>query len=219
MDKKVIQTTGGRLKDLRENRGLTQQKAADALGVSLSLYGRYERDVVLPSTLSLIAAADFYSVSIDFLLCRVDFTTGTIGRDIAQVTGLSDDAIKTLNHYHKAAGLEKIVRENLAGDTAPSAAYSLLANTVSFLLRPEHTVPNGSGLLHLIGQYIIADDMTLSEDLPPELHTPDHNGSGITFDTLELIRSALPNMILARLNEYRAERLKNRRKHKKQDAR
>ena len=60
------------LKFLRKTRGLTQQECADNLGVNLSSYQKYERSAgtVTPSIEALIKIADYYDISLDFLLGR-----------------------------------------------------------------------------------------------------------------------------------------------------
>lgn len=57
-----------RLRDLREDRDLTQQDLADLLKVSQTTYSRYESGALdIPST-SLIKLAKFYKTSVDYLL-------------------------------------------------------------------------------------------------------------------------------------------------------
>ena len=57
-----------RLRDLREDRDLTQQEPATLLKVSQTTYSRYESGVLdIPST-SLIKLAEFYKTSIDYLV-------------------------------------------------------------------------------------------------------------------------------------------------------
>ena len=61
-----------RLKDLREDRDLKQQQVADYLGITRSAYSNYEtgsREIPLAV---LMKAADFYQVSVDYLLGRTD---------------------------------------------------------------------------------------------------------------------------------------------------
>ena len=61
-----------RIRDLREDRYLKQQDLADYLNCSQVCYSRYEngqRDIPL-ETISKIA--DFYNVSVDYLLNRTD---------------------------------------------------------------------------------------------------------------------------------------------------
>ena len=60
------------IRDLREDRDLKQQDLADYLNCSQVCYSRYEngqRDIPL-ETISKIA--DFYNVSVDYLLNRTD---------------------------------------------------------------------------------------------------------------------------------------------------
>ena len=57
-----------RLRDLREDRDLTQQELANLLKVSQTTYSRYESGALdIPST-SLIKLAEFYKTSIDYLV-------------------------------------------------------------------------------------------------------------------------------------------------------
>ena len=60
------------LKLLRKKKGLTQQECADGLGINLSSYQKYEREKnnVTPSIEALIKIADYYCVSLDYLLGR-----------------------------------------------------------------------------------------------------------------------------------------------------
>ncbi|HZK85048.1 MAG TPA: helix-turn-helix transcriptional regulator [Desulfosporosinus sp.] len=57
-----------RLRDLREDRDLTQQELANLLKVSQTTYSRYESGALdIPST-SLIKLAEFFKTSIDYLV-------------------------------------------------------------------------------------------------------------------------------------------------------
>lgn len=61
-----------KLKQLRKQKGINQDEAAQLLGVSLSSYQKYEREKnsVTPSLEVLIKLADFYGVTTDYLLGR-----------------------------------------------------------------------------------------------------------------------------------------------------
>lgn len=61
-----------KLKLLRKQKGINQDEAAQSLGVSLSSYQKYERDKnsVTPSLDVLLKIADFYNVSLDYLVGR-----------------------------------------------------------------------------------------------------------------------------------------------------
>ncbi len=61
-----------RLKELRNEGNLTQAQVAEILGVETRNYQRLEITEALPPTRHLIALADYYKVSVDYLLCRTD---------------------------------------------------------------------------------------------------------------------------------------------------
>ena len=60
------------LKELRQRKHLTQQELATILDINLSSYQKYERpnNTVKPSIDALIKIADFYGVTVDYLLGR-----------------------------------------------------------------------------------------------------------------------------------------------------
>lgn len=61
-----------RIRDLREDRDLTQQEMGQLLSCSQRVYSNYERgDIDIP-TATLVKIADFYKVSVDYLLNRTD---------------------------------------------------------------------------------------------------------------------------------------------------
>ena len=57
-----------RLRDLREDGDLTQKKIADYLHVSQTTYSRYENGKLDIPSAALIALAEYYNVSVDYLL-------------------------------------------------------------------------------------------------------------------------------------------------------
>ncbi len=61
-----------RIRDLREDRDMTQQQIADILSCSQRVYSNYERGEVSINAETLVKLADFYDVSIDYLLNRTD---------------------------------------------------------------------------------------------------------------------------------------------------
>lgn len=61
-----------RIRALREDRDLTQREMGELLSCSQRIYSNYERgDVDIPTSV-LIRLADFYAVSVDYLLGRTD---------------------------------------------------------------------------------------------------------------------------------------------------
>lgn len=64
---------GKRLREVRMNRGLTQQNLADAVGVALRSYQCYETGTRTPSFDLLVSLADVLNVPTDYLLCRDEY--------------------------------------------------------------------------------------------------------------------------------------------------
>lgn len=64
-----------RIRDLREDLDYTQKQIATILNCDQSLYSKYERgERELPLALA-VRLADFYKVSVDYLLCRTNNKT------------------------------------------------------------------------------------------------------------------------------------------------
>lgn len=56
-------------------RHFTQRQVADGIGIAEQAYQRYEYGRTVPSALALIALADFFNVSLDYLVGRSDDPT------------------------------------------------------------------------------------------------------------------------------------------------
>ena len=61
-----------RLKEIRANSGKKQREAAEYLGIQLRSYQAYEGGDREPDINGLIALADFFDVSLDYLVGRRD---------------------------------------------------------------------------------------------------------------------------------------------------
>ena len=59
-----------RLRDLREDRDLTQETMGKLLGTTQQQYYKYEKGIQEIPAHHLITLADFYQVSVDYLLGR-----------------------------------------------------------------------------------------------------------------------------------------------------
>ena len=60
------------IKDIRVRKDLTQAEVANALGVSSVVYSRYETGARQPSIDIIVQLADFFCVTVDYLLGRQD---------------------------------------------------------------------------------------------------------------------------------------------------
>ena len=63
---------GERLKSLRKERKVSQKELAEYLGISVRGYQFYESEDNEPNIKTLTALADFYNVTIDYLVGRSD---------------------------------------------------------------------------------------------------------------------------------------------------
>ena len=61
-----------RLKDLREDKDLTQAQIADLLFITQQQYSLYERGYREIPTSALITLANYYNTSVDYILGRTD---------------------------------------------------------------------------------------------------------------------------------------------------
>ena len=61
-----------RLKELREDRRIYQREMAELLGLSMRGYQGYETDQSEPKLATMVAIADYFDVSIDYLVGRTD---------------------------------------------------------------------------------------------------------------------------------------------------
>ncbi len=63
---------GERMRKLRKERKVPQKELAELMGVQIRGYQFYENETTEPRIKALIALADFYDVSIDYLVGRTD---------------------------------------------------------------------------------------------------------------------------------------------------
>ena len=192
-----IMEIGSRIREERKKLGVNQTQFIEMLA---------ERDVsICRNTLSdmengkcadclridfLVACCNIFNCDMGYILHDDTYTCRTRETsEICNATGLAPEAIKTLREYRLTGAFE--------GSGNPTAAV------VSFLLRPEHCKRNSGGLLHLIGAYLTGDFSVSGFD--EYIHTDGRNGSGFELLTSDVIRAAIPNMILQRLQEYRNE--------------
>ena len=65
-------TMNNNLKKLRKNHGYTQIAVQMKTGIEQALLSKFENGERIPPTETLIKLADFYNVSIDYILCRTE---------------------------------------------------------------------------------------------------------------------------------------------------
>ena len=65
-------TFSQRLRELRQERGLKQREMAEICGLKLRGYQQYEYNESYPEVPGLVALADYFNVSLDYLMGRTD---------------------------------------------------------------------------------------------------------------------------------------------------
>lgn len=115
---------GDTIRKLREEKGLKSSYVAEILNVANSTYSGYENNKSEPNYEILIKIADYFDVTIDYLLGRTEYKDGAIIEDIPdelkqigveylevtkefKETGLTPTKIKSLIKGLKEAGLIK----------------------------------------------------------------------------------------------------------------
>lgn len=90
-----LHTLGKKIKNIRTEKGLTQIKLADELGVSLDTVKNWEQGYNYPSIDTLVQIADFFRCDFDYLLGKQE-APNKIYSHISEYTGLSNTASATL---------------------------------------------------------------------------------------------------------------------------
>ena len=68
-----MQSIGKRIKEIRVERGLSQQRMGEILSVSQDTVSLWEKGKSVPTAEFLIAISKSFDVSVDYILCLKDF--------------------------------------------------------------------------------------------------------------------------------------------------
>ncbi len=92
------------LKALRNERKISQQQLAEIIMVSQQSVNKYENHDVEPDICTLVKIADFFNVSLDYLVGRTDM------KEMAEkekMSDLSDDEVSLIKLYRKLNNIQK----------------------------------------------------------------------------------------------------------------
>lgn len=93
-----------RIKTLRLNKGITQATLASKLNIAKTTLAAYEQGKNEPSIETLTKIADYFNVSIDYLLGRTDISSPDLKvAYISKFLGLKENSVKTLHMYQQMA--------------------------------------------------------------------------------------------------------------------
>lgn len=94
-----------RLKELRKINNKTQQEMASLIKTSQSNYGKYERGELEPNLETLCILADFFGVSVDYLINHktdsldISYYSETAKTIIKKMPQLKEENLKRLNDF------------------------------------------------------------------------------------------------------------------------
>lgn len=91
--------SANRIKDLREDRDLRQTDVAEATGIDQRTLSNYETGKTNPDSFALIRLADFFDVSIDYLLGRTNLrkdAADDVLQELQAARSMLDDAMSAL---------------------------------------------------------------------------------------------------------------------------
>lgn len=95
---------GERIKELREKKGLTQKELASFLGISDRAVGYYEKEERTPPPDMLQKIADFFDVSVDYILGRTNIPNAHIPDDYTQKYKVTKRDLKQYEDFIQRAG-------------------------------------------------------------------------------------------------------------------
>lgn len=156
-----------RLKDLREARGMNMRETAKALNMPYTTYVNYEKGVREPNSETLIAIANFYNTSIDYLIGKTNVVSSSVNTNVIPMPEMKK--IPLLGTI--ACGEPILAVENIDGDVDVPihihADFALLCKGDSMInarifdgdivyIRQQPTVEHGE-----IAAVLIDDEATL----------------------------------------------------------
>ena len=97
------------LRKLRKSKGLTQTEIAQFIGITQNSYSYWENDKVKIDNASIIKLADFFGVTVDYLLGRDEFTPDERAAGFSEtrktnVTPIEDDMLYVFRQIGKRYG-------------------------------------------------------------------------------------------------------------------
>lgn len=106
-----MNTFGKRIKNLRQKMGLTQVELGKMFNVTNVAVTKWESDDRFPDKTTLIKIADYFNVSIDYLLCRKYISYISSGNNVVKIHekypyNLSPEDVERLINYLRDIGFD-----------------------------------------------------------------------------------------------------------------
>ena len=119
-----------RLVKLRNEKGLTQQKLADALDVSKSTISLYETGDTVPDAKNIVRLCNIFGVSCDYLLCQTNYRRPKDDRRTIEEMGYSEKTAQKLDELDLFKARDKSSRVVLP--FSPKASFNLICEDDRF---------------------------------------------------------------------------------------
>lgn len=100
---------GDRIKLLRKKKKKTQKEVCNAIHIEQVTMSQYENNKRIPKLDILISIADYYSVSLDYLVGRIDTFTNISDSQTHVVHSFSDNAVMLLENFEKLEKEEQVL--------------------------------------------------------------------------------------------------------------
>lgn len=139
-----MESFGERFKELRLEKKLTQQQLAEKFFTKKSSISRYENNIQTPEIESLKKYADFFNVTVDYLLCRSNHRESA-GNELSKAASLSGKTIKLPILGVVRAGEPLYAEQNILGYS--SIDSSLVPSGECFYLRVKGDSMNLSNIV------------------------------------------------------------------------
>jgi repressor LexA len=139
-----LESFGGRFKELRLEKKLTQQQLAEMFYTKKSSISRYENNLQIPEIDSLKKYADFFDVTVDYLLCRSD-TKKIANNKLANAASIPGNTVKLPILGVVRAGEPLYAEQNLLGYSFIDS--SLVPSSECFYLRVNGDSMNLSNII------------------------------------------------------------------------
>lgn len=195
------------LKKLRNIKGLNQKQVADFLGVTRPTYTRYEAGEREPDKHTLNLLADFFDVSIDYLLGRTNSPQNVAGIQIPVLgevqAGLPISAITDIIDYEEITPAMASLGEHFALKVKGSSMEPKFSHGDVVIVRQQSDIDNGDIAIVLIdGESATIKKIQKSEDGIILIAT-NSNYEPIFYNNEQI--EELPVIILGKVIELRAK--------------
>lgn len=161
---------GGKIRKIRERRGITMKEVAVQIGVSESLVSQIERNKVSPSVDTLINIADVLEIDLDYLFRDFKRDKGLVlikpeERNIQQQEGVIYEYLSLLSDKNENYAMEAFILRIAPGTERGDEDYGHPGKELGLILEGSGEILYGKTRRHLEK----GDCISFSSDIPHSL--------------------------------------------------